>query len=67
MFYLERDASKVALSSLVDRLIEWKFHFIDAQQRTEHLQSLGAKAIRRDEFLNMLRHALEFETKQGKW
>ena len=67
MFHLERDASKVALSVLVDRLIEWDFHLIDAQQRTEHLKSLGAHAIPRSEFLEMLEKALSFPTVKGKW
>jgi leucyl/phenylalanyl-tRNA--protein transferase len=67
MFHLERDASKVALSVLVDRCIEWDFHFIDAQQRTEHLQSLGAKPIAREAFLTMLAGALKYPTLTGKW
>lgn len=67
MFHVERDASKVALSALVDRLVEWDFHFIDAQQKTEHLRSLGAHTIPRSEFLGMLQFALKFPTVTGKW
>jgi leucyl/phenylalanyl-tRNA--protein transferase len=67
MFYLERDASKIALATLVDRLISWEFHFIDAQQKTAHLQRLGAQPVRRSEFLNMLGTALQHENKNGKW
>ena len=67
MFHLERDASKVALSSLAEMCIEWDFHFIDAQQRTEHLRSLGAKPIARSFFLSMLARALKFPTLSGKW
>lgn len=67
MFYLQRDASKVALAFLVDRLLEWGFHLIDAQQRTEHLRSLGARAIDRTTFLKMLEDALKFTTLTGKW
>jgi leucyl/phenylalanyl-tRNA--protein transferase len=67
MFHLERDASKVALSALVDRCLEWDFHFIDAQQRTEHLRSLGAKPIARSSFLEMLAGALKYPTLSGKW
>lgn len=67
MFFIERDASKVALSALVDRLIERDFHFIDAQQRTEHLRSMGARAIARGTFLKMLRDALIYPTIPGKW
>jgi leucyl/phenylalanyl-tRNA--protein transferase len=67
MFHLERDASKVALATLVDRLIEWEFHFIDAQQQTDHLKSLGAKPVPRDKFLSMLYIAQKSPTKSGKW
>jgi leucyl/phenylalanyl-tRNA--protein transferase len=67
MFYIERDASKIALSALVDRLRDWGFHFIDAQQRTEHLRSLGAHAVPREVFLEMLQMALSFPTIKGKW
>lgn len=67
MFHLERDASKVALSALVERCLEWDFHFIDAQQRTEHLRSLGAKPMPRDAFLAMLAGALKYPTLTGKW
>ena len=67
MFHMERDASKVALSALVDRCLEWDFHFIDAQQRTEHLRSLGAKPIARSSFLSMLAGALKNPALSGKW
>jgi len=67
MFHLERDASKVALAALVDRCLEWDFHFIDAQQRTDHLRSLGAKSIPRASFLSMLAGALKYPTLSGKW
>jgi leucyl/phenylalanyl-tRNA--protein transferase len=67
MFYLQRDASKVALAALVDRLLEWGFHFIDAQQRTEHLRSLGARPVDRTTFLKMLEDALTHPSVTGKW
>lgn len=67
MFHIERDASKVALAALADRLLEWEFHFIDAQQQTEHLKSLGARPVSREKFLAMLYEAQKFPTKSGKW
>jgi leucyl/phenylalanyl-tRNA--protein transferase len=67
MFYIERDASKVALSALIDRLMEWGFHFIDAQQQTGHLQKLGARPVSRKIFLIMLDKALQFPSVTGKW
>jgi leucyl/phenylalanyl-tRNA--protein transferase len=67
MFYLHRDASKVALAALVDRSLEQGFHFIDAQQRTEHLRSLGARPVPRSIFLDMLTEAIKFSSVTGKW
>ena len=67
MFYLMRDASKFAFYNLVQWSVEHDFHFIDAQQSTAHLKSLGAGEISRDEFLKMLKEALKYETIKGKW
>lgn len=67
MFYTERDASKVALSALVDRITEWDFQFIDAQQNTEHLGSMGAGPIPRQKFLTLLAEAMKYPTIKGKW
>ena len=54
MFSHQTDASKIALSALVDfcqsRGIEW----IDCQQQTAHLASLGARPIPRQTFLDRL-------------
>jgi len=54
MFHRRTDASKVALAHLVARLGEAGFAFIDCQQETPHLKSLGARAIPRGEFLARL-------------
>jgi len=67
MFYLMRDASKIALHSLVTWALQHKFIFIDAQQSTSHLKSLGAEEIPRNLFLKQLKEALQYETLQGKW
>ena len=67
MFFKERDASKVALFHLVQWCKKNDFHFIDAQQPTEHLKSLGAQEIERNKFLQELDIALQLETIQGKW
>jgi leucyl/phenylalanyl-tRNA--protein transferase len=67
MFHSERDASKVALYSLVERVKEWKFRFIDAQIKTDHLQSLGAISISRVDYLNILKEVIKWPTKRGKW
>lgn len=67
MFHTMTDASKVAFV----RLIEWcrchGFRFVDAQQPTDHLASLGAKPIPRDEFMQLM-NGLDFEqTIVGRW
>lgn len=67
MFYAERDASKVALSALADRMIEWDFRFIDAQQNTDHLGRMGASPVPREHFLALLEEAMYYPTIQGKW
>jgi len=67
MFFKHANASKVAFYYLVEWCKTNNFQFIDAQQPTEHLISLGAKAIERSEFLNLLKKALQFKTIQGKW
>ena len=67
MFHHKTDASKVALAVLVEKLRRWNFHFIDAQQATEHMSSLGAKEISRRIFVKKLRSALRHSTKRGKW
>lgn len=67
MFHNKTDASKVALWYLVDRLLEWDFDFIDAQQETNHLKSLGAIVIKREKFLNLLEIAVAKEGIIQKW
>jgi leucyl/phenylalanyl-tRNA---protein transferase len=57
MFYQVRDASKVALVALVDRLRSQGFQLLDIQQLTPHTESLGASTIPRAAFLTRLRQA----------
>jgi leucyl/phenylalanyl-tRNA--protein transferase len=51
MFSRRSDASKIALAHLAAQLGKWEFGLIDCQMHTPHLASLGARAIRRDEFV----------------
>jgi leucyl/phenylalanyl-tRNA---protein transferase len=67
MFFLEPDASKIALVYLAALLKEQKFDFIDVQQETPHLKSMGAITIPRPRFMNMLRLSMQSETIKGKW
>lgn len=54
MFAKKTDASKAAYATLVKHLKHWGYDFIDCQVPTQHLKSLGAKEITRDEFLQKL-------------
>ena len=67
MFYYQKDASKISLYTLVLKLTEWHFHFIDAQVETDHLKTLGAEVIPRKKFLSLLQEALNYPTIKGKW
>lgn len=57
MFSTERDASKVALVVLVERMRESGMELLDVQWLTPHLASLGAIAIPRDDYLARLSRA----------
>src|SRR6266851_18683 len=58
MFSRRRDASKVALVHLIDRLREREFQLFDIQFLNEHTARLGAVEIPRREYLERLRAAL---------
>jgi leucyl/phenylalanyl-tRNA--protein transferase len=58
MFHVRRDASKVALMSLVQLMRETGMALLDVQWCTEHLQSLGAIEVERRRYLAMLAEAL---------
>lgn len=54
MFSNVNNASKFGFISLVRQLIKKGYNLIDCQQETPHLASLGASAIPRDTFLNLM-------------
>jgi leucyl/phenylalanyl-tRNA--protein transferase len=58
MFHTERDASKVALVGLVERLRGAGAALLDVQWLTPHLASLGAIAIPRPAYLDQLAAAV---------
>jgi leucyl/phenylalanyl-tRNA--protein transferase len=59
MFSLERDASKVALVALVERLQAGGYILLDTQFVTDHLKRFGAIEISREHYQRQLRRALE--------
>lgn len=65
MFHYQRDASKAAVVFLVERLRQRGFRLFDVQQSTPHLRRMGAKLIRRREFLARLEQCLELPVTFG--
>ena len=61
MFSRERDASKVCLVRLVERLSERRFALLDTQFTTEHLKRFGALDVPRRKYEKLLEKALEGE------
>jgi leucyl/phenylalanyl-tRNA--protein transferase len=58
MFRRQRDASKVALVHLVERLRERNFELLDSQATTPHLLRFGCVEIPAKEYLQRLRKAI---------
>lgn len=54
MFFVEPNASKLALLFLVDHLRERGAAWLDIQVMTPHMEALGAREISRTRFLDML-------------
>ena len=65
MFATASDASKTAFVFLVEKLTQWGFTLIDCQMTTEHMMRFGAEEVPRDEFMLLLRKALELEPGPG--
>ncbi len=59
MFSRRTDTSKIALTYLVARLNYGGFTLLDTQFQTDHLRSLGAQEITRDDYRDRLANALE--------
>ncbi len=67
MFYRKTDASKVAFISLVQHLTDWDYKLIDCQVHTQHLASLGAKEINRNQFISLLGQHHPSQPHQHAW
>jgi leucyl/phenylalanyl-tRNA--protein transferase len=61
MFSRIRDASKVCLVHLVERLKERGYVLLDCQIQNDHLARLGAVEIPESEYLGRLEHALSLD------
>ena len=67
MFYLEPNASKVALVHLMRFLKSEGYHFMDCQQTTTHMLRFGAGEVSRKNFLNRLERAVAQKQTPGRW
>lgn len=67
MFSQITDASKTALVALAASLTAGGYHFIDCQVVSEHLNSLGAKAVPRYRFSSELKQAVETPVNETPW
>lgn len=61
MFHRATDASKVALSALVERLRTRGFRLLDIQWVTPHLAGFGAIDVSRREYLRLLRASQQID------
>lgn len=59
MFSRRTDASKICLVHLVERLRAKEFQLLDTQFTTDHLKNFGAVDIPKDEYLILLRAAVD--------
>lgn len=66
MFYRQRDASKIALVSLLGHLRSRGYELFDIQQLTPHTARLGGATIARREFLRRLAAAIELPVTFGQ-
>ena len=67
MFSRADDGSKLAFHFLCQQLHEWRFELIDCQISSAHLSTLGAREIRRDEFLSRMRQGVALPGYPGLW
>jgi len=69
MFSREKDASKMALWALTERMKQCGMALLEVQFMTEHLRSLGAIEVPKDEYLRQLgvalTHPIRFTPPQG--
>ena len=67
MFSRATDASKVALAALAAELRARGFPIIDCQMNTRHLASLGAREVRRSDFLHRVSALVNYSEPPGRW
>jgi len=66
MFSRRTDASKIALYKLSQELLAWNFTLIDCQVHSDHMESLGAITIERQQFVSHLEKYID-DPRQSHW
>lgn len=66
MFHKKSNASKLAMVALVEHMRSQQMAFIDCQLPTEHLSSLGARTVSRNDFIKTLRENNQTVNSQGE-
>ena len=67
MFSIETNASKLALIELSEFLKKKEYEIIDCQVHNSHLESLGAKEIQREKFIEILNEQIQKPAEYKKW
>ena len=67
MFHTQTNASKAAMITLHQHLLKNGFKLIDAQVMNPHLDTLGAKAIKRIDFLKLLKRFRDKKVNLHTW
>jgi leucyl/phenylalanyl-tRNA--protein transferase len=67
MFSVARDASKVAMSRLVEELTARGYELLDCQIPSAHLSSLGVHTIPRRRFVGLLQQWVDAPAPVGDW
>lgn len=67
MFSAESNTSKLALVYLATQLKYWGYKVIDCQVSSDHLLSLGAGEVSRDQFTQLLLELVPKAGKSGPW
>lgn len=67
MFHRKTDASKVAFCCLVQQLTLWGYRLIDCQVHSNHLTSLGAEEISRNDFSKLLNQYCPLGVLDSAW
>ena len=61
-FHYERDASKIALVELMQKLEQRGYLLCDCQLWNPHLEHFGVRMVARDDFLRLVHHGVALET-----